>query len=183
MTRPRAEDDSRQSSDWLPDDAWQLIQRSVPIACVDVLPLQFAPDGRPSRFGLILRDTPDAGRQWCLIGGRIRYGEAIEEALARHVRSSLGHAVTALTTSGDQPLVVVQYGPQDRPDFLPDARQHAVALTFAAGMRGVPRATGDEALEFRWYAASDLDAIAIGFGQRHVVREVLSRAAPSRPSR
>ncbi len=162
------------TNDWLPEDDWAWIQRRVPIACVDVLALRFdLASLQPQSVGLILRDVPDAGRRWCLMGGRIRYGEAILDALARHVHDTLGERVRFATTSGDQPIYVAQYAPDARPGFGLDPRRHAIALTFAITLEGEVKPQG-EAFEFRWFAAdSPPTASAFGFGQDAVVSACL----------
>lgn len=72
---------------FLPDDVYALVERSVPIACVDFVPVRMAPDGR-REIGLILRDSP-FGRVWCHLGGRVQHGETVVGALRRHARDTL----------------------------------------------------------------------------------------------
>jgi len=49
--------------DWIPDDLWRTIQRSIPIVCVDAIPVRLTikPDGRQTvtSVGLIRRAVPD----------------------------------------------------------------------------------------------------------------------------
>ena len=158
-----------------PDDEWQRIQGLMPIACVDALAIRGEPAGDDLQVGLILRDTPDEGRRWCLIGGRILYGESIAQALTRHVKDSLGGAVRFETTSGDQPLYVAQYAPDARPGFARDVRRHAVGLTFAIALGGDVRPAGAEALDFGWFPATGLAADEVGFGQMAVINAVVAR--------
>ncbi|MEO7002122.1 MAG: DUF4916 domain-containing protein, partial [Ktedonobacterales bacterium] len=70
---------------WLELTEWERIQKCVPIICVDILPVRFARQRqqRPLALGLIRRDTPHQGQRWCLIGGRVLYGESLGDAIER----------------------------------------------------------------------------------------------------
>ncbi len=74
---------------WISDDEWDRIQSMVPIACVDFVPIQRAPDGQVRRVGLIRRRYPDGREVWCHLGGRIRYGETVASALQRHCDTTI----------------------------------------------------------------------------------------------
>ena len=165
---------------WLADAEWQRIQEILPIACVDAFAIRPGETDADLEIGLILRATPDEGRRWTLIGGRLLYGESILEGLQRHVSDSLGSNIAFETTSGDQPLYVAQYAPEPRPGFARDIRRHAVALTFAITLQGEVRTIGSEALDFGWFQASALPVEEIGFGQATVIVTALA-ARPSPP--
>ena len=80
---------SPKSSFWLPDDEWRKVQKCLPITCVDVLPFRLD-KGEIREFGLILRNTPHQGEQWCLIGGRLQYNELRIEGVGRGIIDALG---------------------------------------------------------------------------------------------
>jgi ADP-ribose pyrophosphatase YjhB (NUDIX family) len=131
---------------WLEDSDWKRIQALLPIVTVDALVLD---GGEPPRVGLILRETP-AGQRWNLVGGRIRRGESVAEALVRELRDALGEDAAFEVDLDRQPDFVAQYGPFEREPFANDPRKHAVGLTFAVTVRGEIQAQ-NEALEFRWF--------------------------------
>lgn len=142
---------------FLPAETYSLVERSVPIACVDFVPTRR--DGEQLRVGLILRDSP-YGRVWCHLGGRIGRGETIREALQRHADDTLG---VALDLADDpQPKHVYQWFP---PELAPtdggtlaygdDTRKHAIGLSFVAQITGNP-AAANEAHEFAWFARDEL---------------------------
>jgi ADP-ribose pyrophosphatase YjhB (NUDIX family) len=172
LARSRPMNDPR----WLSEPDWVRIQHQIPIACVDVLPVRPADASSAAvrEVGLIYRGTPDAGDRWCLIGGRMLFEESLTEALARHVRTTIGREVQARSLTGDQPLYVAQYAPTQRPGFERDPRQHAIGLTYAAVVEG-PEDPQGEALDFRWFSVDSLDGVEFGFGQGHVVLECLHR--------
>lgn len=142
---------------FLPADDYALIERSVPLACVDFVP-ERVENGR-REIGLILRESPH-GRVWCHLGGRIGRGESIREALGRHAHDTI--AVDLELPADPQPGYVYQWFP---PDDLPadaaqlrygdDPRKHAIGLSFVVTAVGEPQPR-NEALDFGWFAVDDL---------------------------
>jgi ADP-ribose pyrophosphatase YjhB (NUDIX family) len=131
---------------FLPTDLYAQIERSMPIACVDFVVTPADPAER--RIGLILRDSP-FGQVWCHLGGRIRRGETIAQALRRHADESLG--VDLVLDDDPQPRTVFQWFPPDLepdlPSFGRDPRKHAIGMSFVTPFTGEPRPR-DEALDF-----------------------------------
>jgi ADP-ribose pyrophosphatase YjhB (NUDIX family) len=163
---------------WLAPDDWQWVQATVPIACVDVLPVRVV-DGRVARVGLIHRDTPHQGRRWCLVGGRLWRDESFADGAARQLRETLGDAVAFEPVAPDQqPDHVAQYFSVARPDGLLDPRQHAVTIVFVVPLLGDAATAGGEALEFRWFEPAQLPPpSAWGFGQDAIAAACLRRRA------
>jgi ADP-ribose pyrophosphatase YjhB (NUDIX family) len=159
---------------WLAPADWKRIQESIPVICVDVLPIQSSTkSGRDlTAVGLIFRETPQ-GRRWCLIGGRLLYGESLTRAIRRQVREALGRHVKVDLQVDQQPLYIAQYSPSGRTPFALDPRQHAVGLTYAIKLEGKPMA-GGEAIKFRWFETARLPGgRQLGFGQDAVIRTCL----------
>src|SRR4051812_1541623 len=80
--------DPRAVNGHLSDQDWQWASEHLPIACVDVLPVQRGDDGGIRRIGLIRRDSP-MGEKWCHIGGRLLYGESLLDGANRHTIESV----------------------------------------------------------------------------------------------
>lgn len=159
---------------WLSPADWKLIQMSIPVVCVDVLPVRFSPNSRNDlrSVGLIFRKTPQ-GRKWCLIGGRLLYGESLSEAIRRQVREALGREVKVYIRPDQQPLFIAQYSPRGRAPFALDPRQHSIALTYALEMKGTPT-PGGEAILFKWFEIANIPrSKQFGFGQDAVLRACL----------
>ena len=162
------------SEHWLPTDEWRRVQRCLPIVCVDVLPIRRL-QGEIQDFGLILRETPHQGRQWCLIGGRLQYNELLTEGVERELREALGDNINYTYFGNGEPLKVAQYLPTPDKGELYDPRQHALGLTFAVELSGSFTQQG-EALEFAWFPAAGLAEMeGIGFGQKPMLIECLRR--------
>ena len=159
---------------WLSDDDWERTQQTMPIACVDVLPVRMM-ESDIRAVGLIYRDTPLHGNRWCVVGGRLWRDEPLGDAVTRQLRETLGEKIHFEIAAEPQPDFVVTYFTQPRSIGLHDPRQHALTLNFVVPIEGTTE-VGGEAIDFRWF---DLDALPkaeeFGFGQKRVVRECLLR--------
>jgi ADP-ribose pyrophosphatase YjhB (NUDIX family) len=154
---------------WLEPADWKRAQETVPIACVDVVPVSLDPSGRIERIGLIFRNTPHQGQRWCIVGGRLRRNESIAEAIARQLRETLGTAIAFFLDADPQPDYVSQYFTTARSVGIVDPRQHSLTLNFMIPLTGDPAPVG-EAIDFRWFDPSRLPLPQeFGFGQDQVV--------------
>ena len=113
----------------LPADLYSQIEASIPIACVDFVPVREAPGGS-LEYGLILRDSP-YGQVWCHLGGRILRGETIAGALQRHALDTVG--VSVVLPRDPQPVYTYQWfpaadAPTDGTPFGADERKHALGI-------------------------------------------------------
>lgn len=141
---------------FLPDELYAQVEESMPIICVDFVPLRHAK--ARTEIGLILRDSP-FGQVWCHLGGRISHGETIADALQRHCHDTLS---TGLILEADpQPAHVYQwFPPTDIPESARglshglDPRKHSVGLSFTVKLDGEP-SPRTEALEFGWFATGE----------------------------
>ena len=155
----------------LDDALWQTVQASVPIVCVDVVPIRDGEDGL--EVGLIERTFPgDGSRVWCHLGGRVQHGETVAEALTRHVTETVEGARLELPAD-PQPDHVMQWFPSAlRTDstFGDDPRKHAVSLCFALrlGDHLVAR-SGGEGLDLRWFPAGLEGVEPLWPGTAHLV--------------
>lgn len=157
---------------------WATIQASVPIFCVDVLPIRPSPDaGSEIEVGLILRETPDQGPRWCTIGGRLGLDESIDAAIRRELTDAVGNGLGPIEGRSDPEPLVVEYHRGPAPDTTYDLRQHAVSLTYPRWLDGEPSVRGDEAEDFRWWKLADLDSSVMGFGQETLLPRIAAAFA------
>ncbi|MCL4339971.1 MAG: DUF4916 domain-containing protein [Nitrososphaerota archaeon] len=141
---------------WIDEELWKRIQKILPIVTIDILPLKKDDGNDLARVGLILRETADEGEKWCLIGGRLLYGEKLWEGVKRQIRITLGDGISISTTNEQkQPLYVAQYFSYKDDEFLRDPRQHTVGLTYALFLEGEVKPR-DEALDFKWFSVNNL---------------------------
>jgi ADP-ribose pyrophosphatase YjhB (NUDIX family) len=153
---------------------WLQIQNLVPIACVDVVPLQVSNEIIEG-IGLILRETPHQGRRWCLVGGRLFRNESLTDAIRREIRAALGEQARFTLKKDIQPDYVAQYFTVHKESAGFDPRRHAVGLTFCVPIHGNIHPQG-EALSFMWFRPSQLPAPEeFGFNQDRIVIACLTR--------
>ena len=179
---------------WLEPEQWKRVQETVPVTCVDVVPIRRDAAGRVVQVGLIYRDTPHQGQRWCVVGGRLCRNESFAEAIARQIRDTLGDAVRfrlgrteTHTADADphagiaEPHHVAQYFTFDRGPGPLDPRQHAIGLTWAVEILGEAHARG-EAVAFQWFEIDSLPrADQCGFGQNYVVAACLNKLGVAPP--
>ena len=169
-------------SPWLDDATWEAVQGTVPITCVDLLP--FRNDG--AEVALVLRSTPfGPAPRWCHMGGRVRHGETLRDALLRHLHETVSGAEVVLPAD-PQPDYVMQWFPdvvdpeRDGVAYGWDPRRHAVALCFAVELTGTPEPVPDgEALRFGWFATDSLDGLDLWPGTATLVSRVSSATRPA----
>jgi ADP-ribose pyrophosphatase YjhB (NUDIX family) len=157
----------------LPQKTWELVQASVPVACVDVLPLRRA-SRESAQLGLILRATPDAGNSWCLIGGRMPRDSGVVAGAIAELADALGDGIAYEPFTLDD-AIVVEYLRGVSASAPYDPRQHSIATTFPVWCRGEIEVSGTEALDFRWFDLEEIASLKIGFGQEHVIDRLLRR--------
>jgi ADP-ribose pyrophosphatase YjhB (NUDIX family) len=168
---------------WLSPTDYARIQQTMPIPCIDILPLRLHSPTTPTtpQVGLILRNTPENKNAWCLVGGRLFRNESIAQCITRQLHQTLGPNIRFQLGPDPQPLYIAQYFPTPRPANEPhciDLRQHSLALTFAIPIEGTPTAQ-DEALNFQWFPLNALPAPTdFGFNQDRIVATCLAKLPP-----
>jgi hypothetical protein len=158
---------------FLPADLYSTIERSIPIVCVDFVPVRRSENG--IEVGLILRESP-FGRVWCHLGGRILHGETIHQAIDRHAADTL--AVGTILERDPQPDFVYQWfpsgvAPGDGTAHGDDPRKHAIGLSYLLEIDGepVPR---NEALDFRYADPRELPG-PMWPGSAQLIAELIGR--------
>ncbi|NRQ48892.1 DUF4916 domain-containing protein [Aeromicrobium stalagmiti] len=156
---------------------------TMPIPAVDVVALRR--DADEERFGLVLRESPFEQRLvWTQIGGRIRHGETLRDALLRHIHGTLVGAVVELEDD-PQPDYVLQFFPTDpriAPTYGVDPRKHSVGLSFLVEIGGEPDVVpGGEGLELRWFTRAELAAAGQDLwpGTGRAVEQLIARRLPT----
>jgi 8-oxo-dGTP diphosphatase len=129
----------------------------IPVPAVGVVCL------RGDAVLLIRRGTPPGLGEWSLPGGRIEPGERAVEAALRELREETG--VEARITG----LIDVVDG------LFPDAGRHYVLIDYAAEWTAGEPAAGDDALEARFVALDEVDALIDWSETRRIIRLAVAR--------
>lgn len=159
---------------FLPEETYELVRASVPMASVDLLPWRQA-EGGPEV--LLIRRLDRRGAEcWCWIGGRVQIDEPIAEAARRHIVETVGSGLGFEPIDGSRPDVVVEYPRTPRDDGPFDEAQHSIGLTYLVATSGGPVEAKGEALEARWFPYHGLPADEeFSFGQARCIRGLASR--------
>jgi ADP-ribose pyrophosphatase YjhB (NUDIX family) len=160
---------------YIPDDLYTQIERSIPITCVDFVALRHGERG--TDVGLILRESP-FGQVWCHLGGRVHHGETVGDAIRRHARNTLGVEIDL--GPDPQPVWVYQWFPDEhRPSTGlvtgRDPRKHAIGLSFVVDLAGEELDPRDEALDFAYFPTGALPK-PLWPGCENLVRQLVSRS-------
>jgi ADP-ribose pyrophosphatase YjhB (NUDIX family) len=163
-------------SAWLDPADWKRAQETMPIPCVDVVPVRLDASGKIEKIGLIFRDTPHQGERWCIVGGRLWRNETLAGAITRQLRETLGPGIGFALDADPQPDYVSQYFPTAREVGGIDPRQHAVTVVYVIPLTGEP-VPGGEATDFRWFDPTQLPGPEeFGFGQAQFMIAALRRS-------
>ncbi|MDD7930668.1 DUF4916 domain-containing protein [Microbacterium thalli] len=159
----------------LPYEFYRQVEQTMPIACIDFVPVRQVGDGR--QVGLISRESP-YGRVWCHLGGRIRRGETIVQGLQRHARETVG--VETDVAPNAQPVYVYEWfpsavAPNDGTQFGNDERKHSIGLSYVVRLLGDPSPQG-EALAFEWFETDRLPENSWP-GSAELVRRLLGQVS------
>jgi len=98
---------------------------------------------------LVRRDHAPALGQWSLPGGRVEWGETLQEAVAREVREETGIDIDVEGLAGIAERIV--------PDDAGAIEFHYVILDFWARPKSRDLVAGDDASEARWVPVGELN--------------------------
>ena len=167
------------SPGWLSEDDLELTRGRVPMVYIDAVPVRVDHLGRVERVGTLLRARADGTISRAVVSGRVLYGEAVRDALWRHLNKDLGADAEPQLPPSPAPFTIAEYFPDpDRTGFH-DPRQHAISLCFIVPVDGDCRPSHD-ALDFAWLTPSEAtspEVIAeMSGGQDRLLRLALGHA-------
>ncbi|MEI6863774.1 MAG: DUF4916 domain-containing protein [Candidatus Adlerbacteria bacterium] len=153
---------------------YTLIERIVPIMCVDMVPVRRNRSGELEAMAIV-RNTGKLAGKLCSVGGRINRRpeshppESIEDALRRHARTDLGCEIKLLVDS-ERPVILGQFAPREKEEnwihskvFLPESTKHAISSYFPVELIGEVHLGetlhgGQEARDIQWFTLADMPA-------------------------
>lgn len=169
--------DSASNPGWLTDVELAEVRRRMPILYVEAVPVRTDGVGAVTEVGILLRATPLGEMTRTIVSGRVRYGEAVRDALFRHLENDLGPMAFPLLPPQPVPFTVAEYFPMPGASAFHDDRQHAVSLAFVVPVTGTCQPRQD-ALEVTWMApaeaASDALSAEMEGGRGSLIRLALA---------
>ena len=166
----------------IPFPAWEKIQKSVAIFCVEVLPIKKSQSG-VIHVGLIYRETLLNQKEWCLIGGRLPIESDVVNWAKQELLSAVGESLRIEQSFEIDDAILVDYSQNPNSAGPFDPRQHAVSSAFPVWCSGEGSATGVEALSFSWFEADALEPESVGFGQYSIIVRLLKSIGHSKPAK
>lgn len=166
---------------WLSEDALEQTRARVPILYVEAVPVRVDANGTLTEVGLLLQASPTGAMTRTFVSGRVMHGEAVRDALMRHLEKDLGPSAFPRLPMSIAPFTVAEYFPWPGRSALHDSRQHAVALAYVVPVTGHcdPR---QDALELTWMtpteAISDTVAADMEGGRSHLLRMAVATMGP-----
>lgn len=162
MKRQRKGETTIPVSKWIPDSLFQTIQKTIPIACVDLIILRKNNRGALETL-LIKRKIYPEEKKWCLIGGRILKDEGTKKTIARQAKEELGVSVRILKPwTEETPFAVYN-------NSVADKQKHFVTLTFPVVItKGSVKTSGPEFSEAKWFPLNRFPK-PFGFHHEHVM--------------
>jgi colanic acid biosynthesis protein WcaH len=79
---------------WIDEELFEKIQKLMPIASVDILAVH------KGKLLLLLRNNGPARDTWFVPGGRVRFGETLEQAATRKLQEETGLTPTKIEKKG-----------------------------------------------------------------------------------
>lgn len=155
----------------LSDAAYELVTDLIPITCVDMIPVDTT--GDTVRLGAIVRATGQEAGKIAVIGGRVQKNEHLEQAMKRHLASTVGSGVFSLHRGNevDRPFMVAQYQHRSSSGSVFDPTKHSISMTYLVTIPE-PDLTlvGNEASAFAWFDIDNLPNTG-AFNQHLILRK------------
>ncbi|MCH5645494.1 DUF4916 domain-containing protein [Gordonia sp. ABSL49_1] len=172
-------------SGWLSEQQWESAISTLPIPCVDFVPVRRDSCGAIAMVGIILRNSPfNDVPAWCHLGGRVLRGETIATSIRRHAYDAFGRDCPMAIPPAPRHATVFEWFPDylaptkdghsDTYVFGTDPRKHAISMGFIVeAEEGLSVRPGGEALDFAWAEPSELDSYAMWPGSREFIYRLL----------
>lgn len=155
----------RSNTFYMDDKEYRLVTKKTPIPTVNLVILKKGKNDW--EVLLLVRKTGYAKGQWCFIGGRVRIGETIKQAINRQAED--------LTIKVN---IIPPFNP-NFPSFIDDRNnqdktKHPISLIFPVKIAsGTIRGEGEEYKRYKWFPIDKLPKI--GYGQKLQIQETVKK--------
>jgi 8-oxo-dGTP diphosphatase len=111
---------------------------------------------------LVKRANPPKQGLWCIPGGKVEFGENLQQAAEREIKEETGVVIKATT-----PVYVF--------DLIEDEKRHYVIVDLLADyISGTPKA-GDDADDAKWFSLQDIDQPNIDLETKRLLRKLIEQ--------
>jgi 8-oxo-dGTP diphosphatase len=111
---------------------------------------------------LVKRANPPKQGLWCIPGGKVEFGETLQQAAEREIKEETGVVIKATT-----PVYVF--------DLIEDEKRHYVIIDLLADyVSGAPKA-GDDADDAKWFSLQDIDLPDIDSETKRLLRKLIEQ--------
>lgn len=123
--------------------------------------------------GKIILAKRDVGQleagKWHLPGGRVLYGETLEQALKRIAKKKTNLDIELFRPSLKESLVGIYDDPER------DPREHVISLAFLCRVTGGEATAGEKVAEVKEFSPEEIENIQIGFDHKKTVLDAFKQ--------
>lgn len=115
-----------------------------------------------SKVLLVKRANPPKQGLWCIPGGKVEFGESLQQAAEREIKEETGVVIKAKA-----PVYVF--------DLIDDGKLHYIIVDLLAEyVSGVPSA-GDDADDAKWFSLQDIEQPHIDGETKRLLRKLIEQ--------
>lgn len=111
---------------------------------------------------LVKRGTPPKQGLWCIPGGKIHFGETLQQAAEREIKEETG-----ITIKAGDPFYVF--------DLIEDTKFHYIIVDLLAEYISGELKAGDDAMDAKWFSLENIDKPAIDSETKLLLRKFIKR--------
>lgn len=155
----------KRRSPWLNEQEYQLITKKIPIPTVNLVIIR----QNMNRWEILLlvRKTGYASGRWCMIGGRVRIEETLEQAIDRHARDLKVKVKIISPFESNFPVFIDDRNTQDE-------TKHPISMIYPVKIvSGQVRDEGEEYKGYKWFPIDKLPKIA--YGQKLQIKKTIEK--------
>ena len=120
-----------------------------------------------NRVLLVKRGKPPSQNEWAIPGGSVKLGETLQEAAEREILEETGVVIRA-----HKPIFVFDLVQKDQSDKI---RFHYIIIDLIAEYKGGKLLPGDDALDARWFAETEIRNLMINKMTRKLLGKYFNR--------
>lgn len=152
-------------SPWLNEQEYQLVTKKTPLTTVNLVIIR--QNGNGWEILLLVRKTGYARGKWCMIGGRVRIEESLEQAIDRHAKDLKVKVKIISPFASNFPCFIDDRNTQDE-------TKHPISLIYPVKIiSGKVRDEGEEYKGFKWFPIDKLPNIA--YGQKLQIKKTFEK--------